>query len=95
MSLSQLPPNELIRMRKKGWVFQTPFRYGLTPSVSQVKAYLDYYRGMSASRVHARDSIFQSFAVITVYFLSFFPFPLLMWIDGTLATQTFTISNQL
>lgn len=33
---------------KKGWVFQTPFRYGLTPSVSQVTVYLDY-RGMSAA----------------------------------------------
>lgn len=27
---------------KKGWVFQTPFRYALTPSVGRVKAYLEY-----------------------------------------------------
>ena len=74
MSLSQLPPNELIRMGKKGWVFQTPFRYGLTPSVGRTEAYLDHYRGMSASRVHSCDSIFESFieqASITVCFFAF------------------------
>lgn len=62
-------------MGKKGWVFQTPFGYGLTPSVSQGNAYLDYYRGMSASRVHACDSISQSLTLIkrrSQCFLSFF-----------------------
>lgn len=59
---------------KKGWVFQTPFRYGLTPSVSQVKAYLDY-RGMSASRAMSATvylSIFHIDQAAIIFFRCFY-----------------------
>lgn len=82
---------------KKGWVFQTPFRYGLTPSVSQVKAYLDY-RGMSASRAMSATVYLSIFhidqAAITVFSLLLFS-SCRLWTDWTIATQTSAISNQL
>lgn len=88
MSLSQLPPNELIRTGKKGWVFQTlPSDTALTPSVSRVNRLSRPLRGnVSVSSQCLRQYLSISHIdqeAIAVFFFSFCAvFPPPVDVDG-------------